>query len=398
MTTTPPDVRAFPFPRDDPADLSDDLRAIARQRRPAPVRLPDGRVAWVVTDAADVRAALTDSRYSCAAATADAASDFLPFVNRYRTLLSLDPPHHTRVRRLIADLLGPQSAHLLRPRFVTIAESLADQMSTRPSADLVGAFTAPLTETAMVEVTGLPMAVVQELHRLFDAAMNIDSYNRDELRTSFADLDAAIQEILAQRRRRPGTDIVSRMLRRLEAERVSTDDIIGALVTVLIAGISTPDTVLTLGIVTLLRNRSEWERLVADPSLLGDAVEEVLRYCPPVETEHLRVTTAPVLLGGTLLPAGTPVLTSVAAVNRDPERFAEPDNFDVARAPNPHLTFGAGPHACPGNAIARCLLGAGLEVLVRRFPWLRLDESAAAPRTRDDGIHSVGLRSVRVVW
>ncbi|MEU6285751.1 cytochrome P450 [Streptomyces sp. NPDC047028] len=389
----------FPFNRPDASQLSPLLLELQDSAPASRVSLPSGQTALLVTGYREVKEVLARREFSCQQAAEDSKTPFIPFFQRYRTLLSLDPPRHTRARRLAANLLGAETAAAMARPFSASARELLERMREKgPPSNLSSSFIEPLVEESIERLTGIPLSLVQELHRLFNANMTVTFPPPDGILSSFDDLDAHLAEIIAERRAVPADDLLSRMLAAAAiAPEVTEDDLVGVLVTVLIAGIRTPGVVLSQGILNLLNRPDQWELLVTRRELIPTAVEEILRYCPPVEVEHLRLTTKEVSVTDTSLPYRYPVLPSIAAANRSSAIFADPNSFDVSRQHNPHLAFGYGPHTCPGTAIARKILSVALEVLADVLPGVRAAAPPGEPNI-SSGYSSALLSSLHVQW
>lgn len=399
MTDRPP---VLPFQRDDPVDLSPTMKRLRASGPVRPVQMPSGEPAWMVTGRTECREVLGDARYSCALGTALPDNhQFIPFVNRFRTLLSLDPPEHAWSRSPISRLLSASAVEPLKPGVNAVAEAaVRGLVDAGPPADLVSGFATPFAGAVMEFVTGVDRNSLVRLGELFSVVANIDRYPRDVIQRGLDDLAELLDELIATRRSRADDDLLGHVVRALDDDpRTSHADVVGAVLTLLIAGATTPGSVIAGGVTMLLRDRPQWQALTTgEPALLGRAVEEVLRFCPAVEFEHLRVTREPVVLGGRTLPAGARVLTSIAAANRDPDVFDEPDVFDTSRERNPHLAFGYGPHACPGSALARLTIGAALRALVGTLPGLTLLPPVPPGPAPGGQSHSVGPESLLVTW
>lgn len=305
MTST--SIPTFPFDRPVPTEPSPMLSELRNSCPVAPIELPSGHTAWLVTRFDDVKGVLSDKRFSCRAAAHPSSPPFVPFVQLCPSLLS---------------------------------------MSRRWSA--------------------LCTMVIDILHRK-----------------------------LAE----PGDDLLSTIAQANRQQSTMTDEqVVGMLLTVVIGGVDTPIAVITNGLASLLHHRDQYERLVEDPGRVARAVEEIVRFNPATEIEHLRVVTEDVVIAGTALSAGSPAFTSITSANRDSDQFLDPDEFDVERNPNEHIAFGYGPHACPASAYSRMCLTTFFTSLTQRFPQLQLARPFEDLERRGKGLHSVGIKELLVTW
>ncbi|MFE1764181.1 cytochrome P450 [Streptomyces angustmyceticus] len=374
----------------DSAEFSRDpypLLAALRTRGPVQrVRTDNGRTTWVVTGWTEARAALADPRLSKDTARYFAdrpgTRSLAPAVSR--TMLATDPPHHGRLRKLAMKAFTPAAVARLEPRIRAIAEELADVLAARGSADLVGEFAEPLPIAVISEMLGLPVAdraaVRRWSHDLF-AAGAPDTVDR----ASHA-LSDYLTRLIAARRENLGDDVLSGLIAaRDDADRLSEAELVSLAVLLVVAGHETTTHLIGNGMLALLRDEALRSRLRADPALLPAAVEEFLRHDGPITLATFRFATEPFGLGGARIGAGDVVLVSPGAANRDPARFAAPDEVSLDRhrrtettepterlpGPGRHLAFGHGPHHCLGAPLARVEARIAFEVLLTRFPDIR---------------------------
>ncbi len=377
----------------DSAEFSRDpypLLAALRTRGPVQrVRTDNGRTTWVVTGWTEARAALADPRLSKDTARYFAdrpgTRSLAPAVSR--TMLATDPPHHGRLRKLAMKAFTPAAVARLEPRIRAIAEELADVLAARGSADLVGEFAEPLPIAVISEMLGLPVAdraaVRRWSHDLF-AAGAPDTVDR----ASHA-LSDYLTRLIAARRENLGDDVLSGLIAaRDDADRLSEAELVSLAVLLVVAGHETTTHLIGNGMLALLRDEALRSRLRADPALLPAAVEEFLRHDGPITLATFRFATELFGLGGARIGAGDVVLVSPGAANRDPARFAAPDEVRLDRhhrtestepterlpgpdRPGRHLAFGHGPHHCLGAPLARVEARIAFEVLLTRFPDIR---------------------------
>lgn len=304
------------------------------------------------------------------------------------SLLVVEPPDHTKYRRLVSRVFTARAVEALRERVQVIADELLDRLDGMPRAELVEAYCSQLPVTVITEILGVrPEDRDRVLRFGREGAPSLDiGLTWQEYRT----VDAAVRGFqgwlgghLERLRREPGTDLLSQLVHlEDEGQRLDETELRAVAGLVLAAGFETTVNLLGSGTVLLLEHPDELARLRADPSLWANAVDEVLRYESPVQVTArfaLRRTT----MAGRTIPHGGLLVTMLGGGNRDPEVFADPDRFDVGRAnARDHLSFSGGRHFCLGAALARLEGEVGLRTLFDRFPELALAPGARRTRTR----------------
>ncbi len=299
-------------------------------------------------------------------------------MERPTTMLMTDPPDHTRLRKLVSKAFTPRTVEQLRPHVAELVAGMLD--AADPSGfDLIKTVGYPLPVTVICELLGIP-AEDQHLFgpwssdasRMLDGDLDDETIQRGLI--AFMSLVNYLNGIFEERRAHPRDDLLTRLLAaEEEGDTLSDEELRTTVVLLFVAGHETTTNLIGNGTVALLRQRREWERLCADPTLAPGAVEEVLRFDGPV---HLtaRTATRPTQVGDVLVEPGQGVVTLLAAANRDPERFPDPDRLDISRADNHHLTFSHGIHYCLGAALARLEGQEVFKALTQRFPKLELAE------------------------
>ena len=293
-----------------------------------------------------------------------------------RTLVFLDPPDHDRLRGLLSSAFTPRQVARVRPITLEIAARLADEAALAVQVDLYDAFAQRLPLQVICSLLGIPSidhALVGEWTEALSlaTATPTEPARRDADRAMLA-FDGYVGALVAERRVRPGDDLLSELIAVEEdGDRLSKDELVAMVVQLLYAGHETTRNLIGNGLFTLLQNPGELARLRSNPGLLPRAVEEMLRYEPPILFVS-RVALADVELAGVRVQKGDLIHLGLASANRDPEAFEEPDRFDVGRAENRHLTFGWGMHFCLGASIARMEGRVAFETLLRRFPAIEL--------------------------
>ncbi|MHB8577115.1 MAG: cytochrome P450 [Dehalococcoidia bacterium] len=365
-------------PLTSPAAQDNPYPYYAMARQFMPVLFMDQQKVWSVFSYEDCRNILRDpKRYS---------SDFqriMPVEQRQRpSMLNADPPLHTRLRELVNRAFTPRMVAQLEPRIRAITDDLLTAALPAGRIDLVPDFAVPLPVIVIAEILGIPPAdrdLFKRWSNEIAASLGVD-ISMDSPGVSQGTIDELSQyftRIIDQRRAEPREDLISALLRtRLDGEKLSVDDLLNFCILLLVAGNETTTNLIGNAVRTLLEHPADFERLRAEPSLWPSAVEEVLRYRPPVQAT-IRLTTEDVELHGTAVAANQPVVVWLASANRDPAEFAEPDRFDIARSPNRHLSFGQGIHFCLGAPLARLETAIALQEVGRRLPNLRLDGAPA---------------------
>ncbi|GAB2931502.1 cytochrome P450 [Micromonospora polyrhachis] len=351
---------------------SPELTELRENRPVVPVVMSDGSPAWLVTRHADVRRVLTDSRFSRAAARGDDAPPKELGALETESLIGMDPPEHTRLRRLVASAFTPRRVEQLRPWVAGMVDELIDRMSALPRpVDLVTHFSTPFPVEVISELLGVPPAERHNCKAWSDTMMG--DWQQDPEGTRAA-LDG-FARMIAAKRAEPADDLITALIQaRDERDKLSEHELVSVCVGVLIGGHETTTNQINMSLLTLLNHPDQLDRLRADPNAIGPAVEELTRFIQLGETGVMlpRITTEEVTLSGVTLPAGTAVLPAFVAANRDPATFADPDRLDLSRSPNPHLGFGAGVHHCLGAQLARMELQEALRGLLTRLPGLRV--------------------------
>lgn len=311
------------------------------------------------------------------------------------SLLELDPPDHTRLRRLAAPAFRPRRMELLRKRVQQIADELLDEVAERGEFDLIRDFAAPLPIRVICELLALPPLDGERLAHhgtvLAGALDGVRSVRHlREMRRSFAELDELFTRLIEQRRAAPGEDVVSDLVAALDEEHITSAELIQLCDLLLVAGFETTVNLIGNATQALLRHRDQWLLLRDDPELAAAAVEETLRWDPPVQAT-LRIAHEPVDLLGHHLRADEPVIALLASAGRDPGHHSDPDTFDISRPRRAdHLAFSSGIHHCLGAPLARLESETALQSLATRLPGLRQTRPAIPRRTAI--IH--GLRSL----
>ena len=286
-----------------------------------------------------------------------------------------DPPMHTLHRGLVQQAFTPGAIRALTPRVEAQTAELLDAVADKPVFDLHDDVAFPLPVVIICEMLGVPSHDIHQFKLWSDAS--VEAMGAEDTTPWMGELEALGGYILEQIRARradsaPPDDLITRMVV-AESDGVRLDDlsIQGLVSQLLVGGNETTTSLITNVVWRLLEDRALWERVVADPSLIDRAVEESLRFDPPVLALY-RTTTRDAVVGGVAIPEGAKVMLNYAAANRDPSVFEDPDRFSLDRPPRKHLSFAVGIHVCIGAEMARLEARTALKALTTRFPDLRL--------------------------
>jgi cytochrome P450 len=317
-------------------------------------------------------------------------------------MLSVDPPDHTRLRRLATPAFSRPRIAALRPRVQAIADGLLDdlQASGEVVADLIQGFAFPLPFTVISELLGVPEADRDQLGGWFTTLLAPSSAPEPpaEAVAASADIVRYLTGLLAWKRADPGEDLVTDLVRAADHGALSEQEILSTIFQLTVAGHDTTTSLIGNGTAALLTHPDQRDKLAADPALLPHAIEEILRWDAPVPHSTFRYATRDVVLGGTVIPAFAQVIISLAAAGRDPARYNDPDKFDIARAGTSHLAFGHGIHHCLGARLARLEAVIAFTTLLGRFPAMRLAVPRPALRWgHGDGLVLRGLTQLPVI-
>ncbi|WP_030908412.1 cytochrome P450 [Streptomyces sp. NRRL F-5126] len=338
------------------------------------VRLPHGEPAWLATRYEDARLVLGDLRFS----RAMALEGDEPRYNAARSkpsILSMDPPDHTRLRTLVSRAFTRHQVEGLRPWVRELTSRLLDGMvAAGPPADLVENFALPLPVQVICELLGVPASDRGRFRVWSDALLSTTRLTADELRENQDQLTDYLAGYVAERRADPRDDLMSGLIEARDAkDRLSEDELVSLCVAILVAGHETTASQIPNFVWVLLGQREEWQRLVDDPELVPGAVEELMRYIPlGAGAAFPRYAKEDVEVGGVLVRKGEPVVVSLGSANRDPARFEDPETLRFDRPANQHLGFGHGVHHCLGAQLARMELQEALRALVTKVPGLRI--------------------------
>jgi cytochrome P450 len=379
----------LPTTRTCPFDPPPPIQEWARTRPISPLRYPDGSAGWLVTGYAAARQVLSDPRFSARLDLALSPIRGQQPDGPPGAFLFMDPPEHTRYRKLLTGQFTLRRMRALEPRIAQIAASRVDALvAAGPPADLVRLFALPLASLVICELLGVPYAAHEQFEQASHAMVDptLPEPQRD---AAGAELFGLLAALVAEKRRSPGDDLLSGLL------TLTDEEVIGIGVMLLFAGHETTANMLGLGTFALLRHPSQLALLRADPGLIEGAVEELLRHLSIVQYEVNRAALEDVEVAGQQVAKGESLLVSIPMANRDPARFPDPSTLDITRSTSGHMAFGHGVHQCLGQQLARIELRLGFEALLTRLPNLRLASDDVPLRT-GRGIY--GVDALPVAW
>ncbi len=367
------------FDRDNPFPLF----AEVREKGPVhAITLADGHAAWLVVGYDEAKLLLNDTRLSkdmqAAFASGEVLADGLPGRAFARHMLAVDPPDHTRLRRLVASAFSLRRVEGLEPRIREIIADLLDDLAVKgPDAtvDLVPSFAFPLPFTVICELLGVPEPDREPFGNALIALLSPTDTPEQYAKAKVGSdaVVAHLNKLVDTKAEHPGDDLVTALIHARDGdERLDHGELLSTLLQLIVAGHDTTTSLLGNGVVALLRNPDQLALVKADPSRVPALVEEVMRYDAPVPHSTFRYAAEDVEIGGLTIPAGGQVIISLAAANHDDERFGHSETFDVERRDNRHIAFGHGIHFCLGAPLARLEGNIAFTTLLERFPDIRL--------------------------
>ncbi|WP_033442030.1 cytochrome P450 [Saccharothrix sp. NRRL B-16314] len=403
MTRTVPVPQGLPMNRDaGPFDPPSDITRLREARPVSPMVFPDGHEGWLVTGYDAVRKLMADTRFSSRQdigiihvpyPTPGMPEQTEPSPQMPGLFISMDPPDHTRLRRMLTGAFTVKRMKKLEEGIIEIVERQLDHMTRlTPPVDLVKEFALPVPSLVICELLGVPYADRDTFQSNSSKFMERD-VALDEKMAAFGAMTAYLGELVTRKRAEPDDDMLSDLARH---DDLTVEELTGIAFLLLLAGHETTANLLSLGTFALLENPGQAAELRADPDLMPGAVEELMRYLSVADI-FFRYATEDIELNGETITGGSTVVVSLLAANRDPERFEDPDTLDVHRAARGHLSFGHGVHQCLGQQLARIEMRAGFDGLLRRFPTLELAVPADEVKLRTD-MNIYGVHELPVTW
>lgn len=345
---------------------------------------------WLVTRYSDVLEVLSDWKaFSCAGKSHrymrhlpnELREELRPFEKNFSTgLINSDPPEHSRLRSLVNQAFKPTVIEALRPHVQSIVDGLLDSVQEAGQMDLVKDYAYLLPTTVIAQMLGVPL---EDRDQFIEWSNNINSVHvtRRALPESFRtaqnnllEMREYFRRLYVKRLENPQDDLMSHLAAAsVEGDKFTEGELLATNVTLIMAGFESTISLITNGLLVLLRNPHQLEKLMNNPSLIESTVEELLRYVSPVQ-KQLRVVQEDIELCGKQIRQGQLVAALIGAANRDPERFADPDRLDIQREDNDHLAFGFSRHICVGAHLARIESQIAINTVLQRFPDLHMTD------------------------
>ncbi|MFC9436674.1 cytochrome P450 [Nocardia sp. NPDC057030] len=401
MSSDVPVPHGLPMTRDaGPFDPPRAISALRAARPVSPLIFPDGHEGWLVTGYAEVRQLMADTRFS---SRQDLGIVHVPYETPGMPVatepspqlpglfIAMDPPEHTRLRRKLTGAFTVRRMKMLEEQIVEITERRLDEMSRMtPPVDLVKEFALPVPSLVICELLGVPYEDRANF-QVNSAQFLVKDQTLEQKMAAFGAMNTYLAELVTRKRAEPGEDILSDLARH---DDLALDELVGIAFLLLLAGHETTANMLALGTFALLEHPEQLAELRGELDRVPDAVEELMRYLSVADI-FCRYATEDIELGGATIGAGSTVVISLLAANRDPLRFENPD-LDLRRKARGHLSFGHGVHQCLGQQLARIEMRAGFAGLLRRFPTLELAVPAGEVRLQTDmniyGVHELPVR------
>jgi cytochrome P450 len=370
----------------DPAVLADPYPLYHQLQAKSPVHWDPFLKAWVVTRYADVLTVLSDRRFSArrtptpddlAALGLDALVPIAQVM--VRQMLFMDPPAHGRIRNLAARAFTPRRIENLRAHIQDIVDTLLDAVQAQGRMDVIADLAVPLPAIVTEELLGISTSDLSQLKAWSaDFATMLGNFQHNpehaaHVRQSLDEMYQYFGAAVSEHQGRPRDDLISALLEaEHEGDRLTNDEVIANTIMTMVGGQETTTSLIGNGLLTLLRHPAQLQALRGDPSLIPSAVEEMLRFESPIQ-HTARMTVDDLELGGQQIRKRQAVIAVLGAANRDPDRFSEPDQFDIRRQDNRHVAFGWASHFCFGAPLARLEAHVIFETMLRRMPTLQLD-------------------------
>nr|AXL05527.1 cytochrome P450 [uncultured bacterium] len=413
-TKAPPANASFgsPIPqelihRDDPCTLPPALVAMAERAPVTKATLPSGDPFWLVSGYDEARAVLSDPRFSADRFTyhprfkhvsAEVRARLSDDKARAGSFINMDPPEHSRFRKLLTGQFTVHRMRRLGARIEEVVTARLDAMLEKGNtAELMSDLALPVPSLVISELLGVRYEDRAEFQERTASLLRMNMPGEEAVANADA-MRAFMRRVVTDKRANPADDIISGLIHHADADPALTDDELTNIANLLLmAGYETTAGMLGLGVFVLLQRPDQLAALRADPSRVDDAVEELLRYLSIVHIGLFRFAKEDLELGGLSLPAGSTVVVSLLAANRDERHWSDPDVLDVTRARTSHLAFGHGVHQCLGQQLARMELKVAYTELLRRLPNLRLAVPPEEVPLRNDMLH-YGVHTLPVAW
>ncbi|MFJ6156216.1 cytochrome P450 [Pseudarthrobacter sp. NPDC092184] len=367
-----------------------------RMRETAPVYFDEQSGSWHVFRYDDVQRTLSEyATFSSHMGGDDASGTGQLFAS---SLIATDPPRHRQLRSLVTQAFTPKAVDALAPRIAGLTDELLEGIAARGSADLIEELAYPLPVIVISELMGIPAQDRERFKQWSDMIISqtrSGSASENHIAANM-EMTQYFLALIDERRSRPGHDLISTLLAaEIDGQKLTVPELLGFCALLLVAGNETTTNLIGNAVLCLIENPGTLDRLLGEPALLPQAIEEVLRFRSPVQSMY-RMTVAEADMGEVVIPAGAPVVAWIGSANRDERQFQRPAEFDIDRGQNRHLAFGHGIHFCLGAPLARLEARIALEALLSRLPGLSLDQEARLERMESTIVY--GLKALPVSW
>ncbi|MFE9326394.1 cytochrome P450 [Nocardia sp. NPDC052278] len=403
MSETVPVPHGLPMERNaGPFDPPREITRLREARPVSPLVFPDGHEGWLVTGYEEVRQLMADTRFS---SRQDIGIVHVPYETPGMPVatepspqipglfVAMDPPDHTRLRRKLTGAFTVKRMKQLEEHIIDIVERQLDEMAgLTPPVDLVKAFALPVPSLVICELLGVPYED-RDTFQVNSAKFLVKDQALEEKMAAYGAMTMYLAGLVTRKRAEPGEDILSDLAR---DDDLTIEELTGIAFLLLLAGHETTANMLGLGTFALLEHPEQLAELRADPELVPDAVEELMRYLSVADIFY-RYATEDIELGGETIGKGSTVVISLLAANRDARRFHNPDTLDIHRRARGLVAFGHGIHQCLGQQLARIEMRAGFDGLLRRLPTLELAIPADEVKLRTD-MNIYGVHELPVTW
>ncbi|WP_433524375.1 cytochrome P450 [Nocardia pseudovaccinii] len=403
MSETVPVPHGLPMERNaGPFDPPREITRLREARPVSPLVFPDGHEGWLVTGYEEVRQLMADTRFS---SRQDIGIVHVPYETPGMPVatepspqipglfVAMDPPDHTRLRRKLTGAFTVKRMKQLEEHIIDIVERQLDEMARlTPPVDLVKAFALPVPSLVICELLGVPYED-RDTFQVNSAKFLVKDQALEEKMAAYGAMTMYLAGLVTRKRAEPGEDILSDLAR---DDDLTIEELTGIAFLLLLAGHETTANMLGLGTFALLEHPEQLAELRADPELVPDAVEELMRYLSVADIFY-RYATEDIELGGETIGKGSTVVISLLAANRDARRFHNPDTLDIHRRARGLVAFGHGIHQCLGQQLARIEMRAGFDGLLRRLPTLELAIPADEVKLRTD-MNIYGVHELPVTW
>ncbi|MCF6472610.1 cytochrome P450 [Nonomuraea sp. MG754425] len=393
----------LPTIRQRPLDPPDELKELRQQAAIHRMTYADGHQGWLVTGYAAARAVLASPHFS------NTPDDMHPPIDSSRMravadggklkvppgfFLRMDPPEHTRFRKLLTGQFTVRRMKMLEPRIAEITDACLDAMEAAgPSVDLVQEFALPIPSLVICELLGVPYEERVQFQANTKVLANLETKVEDAI-AALGNITAYLHGLVQRKRKEPADDLLSGLV---ESGELTDEELTGVGMLLLVAGHETTANMLGLGTYALLTNPAQLAAMRDDPSVAENGVEELLRYLTIIHLGPIRTALQDVEIEGASIKAGETITLHLPTVNRDSSRFPDGDQLDVSRPASGHLSFGHGIHQCLGQQLARAEMRIAYPALLRRFPGLRLAVTPAEVPMRSD-MSIYGVHRLPVTW